>query len=115
MKRQLAILHLLIGGSLLLLFLFAFAVGAAETVSSAGEALLILAFVAAFPMVSLLGGIAMLRNRRSGEAMIKGLSVILIFLFPLGTLLGAFGLWVLIWDPHGDRRSEAKALGRTFE
>jgi hypothetical protein len=44
----------------------------------------------------LLGGLGLLRGRHWARVLIIVLSVLGIFAFPIGTLLGGFGLWVLL-------------------
>ena len=44
----------------------------------------------------LVGGIALLRQRPWARLVIIVVSVLLLFEFPIGTLLGGFGLWVLL-------------------
>ena len=69
--------------------------------SRSGQALLVLgsgfvAFAAIYFIPGLLAGLALLRGKSWARTVIVVLSVLVILLFPVGTALGGFGLWVLL-------------------
>jgi hypothetical protein len=63
---------------------------------------LFLAMAALFFLPGVIGGLGLLGGKAWARAIIITLSFLIIFLFPVGTALGGFGLWVLL-GPEGER------------
>ena len=57
---------------------------------------LFLAMAVLFVLPGLIGGLGLLRGKRWARAIIIVLSFLIVLLFPVGTALGGFGLWVLL-------------------
>jgi hypothetical protein len=106
--RKLALLHIGIGGLAFLLVAFAFGSDVSGATDPTTAALVLILCI--LPAASLAGGIGLIRGERWGSNVITVLSGIYLFAFPLGTLLGAFGLWVLIF-----RRPEPSIVHEEFE
>jgi len=57
---------------------------------------LFLAMAVLFFLPGLIGGVGLLRGKAWARAIIIVLSFLIVLLFPVGTALGGFGLWVLL-------------------
>src|SRR5262245_52370435 len=55
-----------------------------------------LAMALLFLLPGLIGGVGLLRGKAWARTIIVALSFVIILLFPVGTALGGFGLWVLL-------------------
>lgn len=94
MSHKVAILHILVGGLLTCFVGVAFAAG-----TSGLSDVPLLALLLLVPLATLIGGIGLLRRRYWGYIAVMILSGMWILVFPVGTALGAFSLWVLIKEP----------------
>ena len=104
MTRGLGIIHMILSGLLIVLGLTTLLVvtwnGAGPGNPGAlvafwiGYGLIVLLFLAP----SFVGGLGLVRGQRWARGLIMVLSGILLFAFPIGTLLGGYGLWVLFTD-----------------
>ena len=96
-SHKVAILHAVLGTLLTCLFTAGFLFGSPATLQD----LSVLGAMLVLPLASVIGGIGLLRRRYWGYVTVLILSVIWLFVFPVGTLLGGFGLWVLVKEtPH---------------
>lgn len=111
--RILGWLHVLLGGlgsafGLVLLFLVA---TSTDRGSNAGVVVvpLVLFFGAVFFLPAFVGGVGLLRRRRWARGLLIVLSVVELLAVPIGTVIGAFGLWVLFGRETGQLLSTARA------
>ena len=94
MSHKVAILHIFVGALLTCLLVAIFLFGGSRL--SVFPALVLLL---PLPVATLTGGIGLLRRRYWGYVTVMILSGFWIFVLPIGTLLGAFSLWVLVKEP----------------
>ena len=77
--------------------------GAAATLAFVGTIIAGIATLLSVP--SLLGGWGLLRGKRWARGLVLIVSVLNLFGFPVGTLIGGYSIWVLMTDP--DRTGSA--------
>lgn len=103
MTRALGIIHMVVSGLLMLigfgLCLAIWSFGEADDIETLGWVVMFFGlFTLAYLLPSFIGGIGLVLGKRWARGLIMIVSAILLLAFPLGTLLGGFGLWVLLTD-----------------
>jgi hypothetical protein len=90
-------------GAMVVYFVFSFAGSFVSDVDVAGEVMTFLgAFLPAMllllSLAGLIGGIGLLRFQRWAKILVMVMAAIGCFVFPVGTVIGIYSLWVLMQD-----------------
>lgn len=101
--KILAVIHIMFGGSGLLVGLVMLAGLARDSGHSASGWLpqIILVLWAVYFLPAFAGGIGLLTGRRWARWMMIAVSCVVLLAVPFGTILGAFGLWTLLGKDAG--------------
>lgn len=120
MTRALGIIHMVVSAVLLALsfggLLLAWALGSNHRIDDAigfGVAILVILVVAlCYPIPGFIGGWGLVHGKPWARGLIMVVSLVLLILFPLGTVLGGYSLWVLFTDtPDPPPPGRAQSVG----
>jgi hypothetical protein len=90
-------------GAMVVFFVFSFAGSFVSDVDVAGEVMSFLgtflpAMLLLLSLAGLIGGIGLLRFQRWARVLVMVMAAIGCFVFPIGTVIGIYSLWVLMQD-----------------
>ncbi len=97
-NRMLGIIHGLLGALVLVGLAVAAISESRRHPADALERLRWMLYVLPLPLIQLLTGFGLLRTRRWGRVLAFVLSVVYVWVFPLGTLLAVYNVWFLQSD-----------------